>query len=274
MLLRDESPGAALGLWLGPIPDAGAMDAGYGDHGGDASEGFDDAGCWLHTPVVANIATNGKRNVAKSPTDCRRPGSVDRYMLDQWLSEAMAHWGKGQAELARQLAARHVIDNDRSIINKMLKGRRGIKANELLAIVDITGYPPPHDFLAIRVPVISWVNAGALASPEEPLDIDGAETVAVGGIDPGDWFALKVEGDSMDRISPPGSVILVNRNDRRLVSNACYIIGEPDGTSTYKRYRADPMRFEPVSTKQGHETLFPVDEPVIIGRVRRTILDM
>lgn len=78
----------------------------------------------------------------------------------------------------------------------------------------------------------------------------------------------------MDRISPPDSMIIVNRRDKRLVANACYVIADGDGGATYKRYRPDPMRFEPVSTNPAHEPMFPDHEPTIIGRVRRTILDM
>lgn len=78
----------------------------------------------------------------------------------------------------------------------------------------------------------------------------------------------------MDRISPPGSKILVNRREKRLVPNACYVIADENGAATYKRYRPDPVRFEPVSTVPDHEPFFPENEPVIIGRVRRSILEM
>jgi SOS-response transcriptional repressor LexA len=124
------------------------------------------------------------------------------------------------------------------------------------------------------VPLISWVSAGKLESPSAPVDMEDAKMLPVAGLPPGDWFALKVEGTSMDRISPPDSVIIVNRRDRRLVSNACYVIADGEGGVTYKRYRAEPMRFEPVTFSDGHETFFPDQDPTIIGRVRRTILDM
>lgn len=127
---------------------------------------------------------------------------------------------------------------------------------------------------AISVPILSWVSAGKMA-------LDDAPDVNIGSIDQtgldseGDWIALRVDGTSMDRISPPQSIIIVNRKDRRLVNNACYVIADSsNGASSYKRFRANPSRFEPVSTEGGHETLFPDNEPIIVGRVRRSILDL
>lgn len=112
-----------------------------------------------------------------------------------------------------------------------------------------------------------------MARDEGQQDIIGEADAA--DLDPkGQWIALRVDGDSMDRISPPGSLIFVNLADRRLVTNACYIITNADGEATYKRFRASPPRFEPVSTNPAHEPIFPDGEPVVLGRVRRSIIDM
>lgn len=127
--------------------------------------------------------------------------------------------------------------------------------------------------MAITVPVVTWVSAGSLARDDAQQDVIGS--ILVGDLDPkGKWVCLRVEGDSMDRISPPGSLILVNLADRRLVTNACYIITNGDGDASYKRFRANPSRFEPVSTNPAHEAIFPDHEPAVIGRVRRSILEM
>lgn len=127
-------------------------------------------------------------------------------------------------------------------------------------------------------PLISWVSAGALKTPSDVRDLNDAKLAYAHGLDPkGDWIALQVEGDSMDRISPPESIIFVNRKDRRLVANACYVIADAEGgQATYKRFRPNPDRWEPVSTNPDHEPVFVKKgrEPVIIGRVRKTILSM
>lgn len=124
-----------------------------------------------------------------------------------------------------------------------------------------------------RVPKVSWVSAGRLDDPGVEIDMDGAHLIPVAGLTAGEWIALEVQGDSMDRISPPGSTILVNRREKALVPNACYVIATNDG-ATYKRYRPEPARFEPVTYNDAHQPLFPEGEVRVIGRVRRTILDM
>lgn len=143
----------------------------------------------------------------------------------------------------------------------------------------VTGKAPKYradaneDIPVTQLSVIAWVSAGEMAK-EDISDVEIGR-MALSGLDPlGDWIALKVKGDSMDRISPPGSIILVNRKERRLVSNGCYVIGDEDGTATYKRYRADPPRYEPVSTNPENETIYPDNEPTIVGRVRRTIYEL
>lgn len=126
------------------------------------------------------------------------------------------------------------------------------------------------------VPLISWVSAGTFGQVDPVDDIEHATRITVADLPKGDWVALKVTGDSMDRISPPDSIILVNRADRKLVANACYIVQNDDGCATYKRFRPSPDRFEPVSTNAAHEPIFPDrgNMPRIFGRVGRTILSL
>jgi len=125
----------------------------------------------------------------------------------------------------------------------------------------------------LKVPLISWVSAGRMAFPDVSDETIG--TVEETGLkDDGDWIALRVVGDSMDRISPPDSIIFVDRSDKVLVPNACYVISNGDGEATYKRFRSNPMRFEPVSTNPAHEPIYPTREPLIVGRVKKSIIDM
>lgn len=128
---------------------------------------------------------------------------------------------------------------------------------------------------AVRVPLISWVSAGSPDTPTAVEEIQNARRIEDGELDPkGDWVALEVIGDSMDRISPPGSIIFVDRNDRRLVMNACYVIALENGEATYKRFRPSPDRFEPVSVNPMHEPFYPEGPVSILGRVRKTMLPM
>ncbi|WP_246690811.1 LexA family transcriptional regulator [Neorhizobium alkalisoli] len=131
---------------------------------------------------------------------------------------------------------------------------------------------------SIVIPKISWVSAGELTVNDAVMPTDDFDFVSATGLPDGEWYAFDIPDgyDSMDRISPPGSVILVNRKNTKLLPNACYIIIDHDGGATYKRYRQSPVRFEPVSTNPSHEPLFP-DEgnmPNIFGRVMRSYVDM
>jgi len=173
-----------------------------------------------------------------------------------------------------QLAERTGLSE--SYLSRMSRSVRNVSLKNIAKIADalgvesreIVGEPDLHE-----VPILTWVSAGELATDDALDDVPG--TISVGGLDPdGDWIALKVVGDSMDRISPPESVIVVDCSDKELVPNGCYIIDDGSGKATYKRYRANPPRFEPVSTNPTHEPIFPDNHPTIVGRVKKTILDM
>lgn len=124
------------------------------------------------------------------------------------------------------------------------------------------------------VPLISWVSAGKLEDVCYAHSLADAPRLPIAGLPPGDWIALDVTGDSMDRLSPPGSRIVVNRRDTDLRPGGCYVVVTEQGEATFKRYKNNPDRFEPVSTNPAHEPLFPHGPLTVVGRVRRTILDL
>lgn len=81
---------------------------------------------------------------------------------------------------------------------------------------------------------------------------------------------MPVKGTSMNRVAPPGSVIIVDYNDKALIDRKRYLIRRGDEI-TFKLYRnsGGPERFEPETTDAGHETIFADAETEIIGRVVR-----
>lgn len=181
-----------------------------------------------------------------------------------WNQEDVAeHFGVSQATVSRWFAGSQPRGDTQEAIKTL--------AEEVL---------PSSSRLSqygVEAPLISWVSAGALKTPDAVEEIENAPRVFAAGLDKrGDWIALRVEGDSMDRISPPESIIFVNTKDKRLVPNACYIIEDETGAASYKRWRANPERWEPVSVNTAHEPMFLVEDkaPNVIGRVRRTMLDM
>lgn len=174
-----------------------------------------------------------------------------------------------KADVSQQLISQ--LEKGRNLTTKFLPkiaGALGVTVFEIDEnYEDVMG-----DAIAIAVPHITWVSAGAMMQEEATQEAIG--TIRISGLPAGDWFALTVRGDSMDRISPPESVIFVNRRQKELAANACYIIDDGEGNATYKRYRPDPMRFEPVSTNAQHEPIFPDNEPTIVGRVGLSMIRM
>lgn len=200
-----------------------------------------------------------------------------RRMDAQWFKNRLKALEKSQNQLADKLG----VAPPR--ITEMLKSERRVAIAEAIEMALFLKVPTSEIFRrlgyasigGIPVPVISWVSAGALVMPDSNIDLDDCPLIDVCGLDEtGDWIALRVVGDSMDRISPPDSVIIINRKDKRLVANACYVIADIEGKATYKRYRPSPKRFEPVSTNPDHEPIFPHRDPSVIGRVRMTLLKM
>lgn len=250
------------------------MNASDGGYLVRATQAGDDGVCRFHTTHCSDFSDKCKREVAILETDLLPRVSYNLYMVIDWVEAALEHSQLKQAEAARRLSQRFGWPDDRSVINKILKGRRMLDAKEMLDISEVTGFPLPVDETtpAQNIPLVSWVSAGALARDDVADEQLGK--IIVSDLPKGDWIALRVEGTSMDRISPPESIIFIDRSDKRLVSNALYVIDDGEGNATYKRYRpGPPPRFEPVSTDASHEPIFFENEPLIIGRVRRSLIN-
>jgi len=154
--------------------------------------------------------------------------------------------------------------------------RQAPNADVLLVAAPVhfdSGIPPQA---IVDVPRVSWVTAGEMGDQEAVTDLSDFPTVPAADLPAGRWIALKVEHDanSMNKISPPESTIFVNLDDRRLVPNACYIISDEQGRVTYKRYR--PNEHPPYQPASYDDVEPPDLEGAIrvIGRVKRSQIDM
>ncbi len=80
----------------------------------------------------------------------------------------------------------------------------------------------------------------------------------------------------MDRISPDGSVIVVNRDERELVPGKPYLFWYRGVGVTYKMWQPEPRRLEPFSWNAANRPIFirRKSDYAVIGRVRRTVLDL
>lgn len=127
----------------------------------------------------------------------------------------------------------------------------------------------------IDVPLLSMVSAGNLRSHAAVSEHDILRRIKVGELPKGDWIALQVDGDSMDRVAPDGAIILVDRSDDRLIDGKFYIFSLAGGEATFKRYKRTPQRLQPYSTNPDHMAV-PADRDdlYVFGRVKRVIHDI
>lgn len=123
----------------------------------------------------------------------------------------------------------------------------------------------------VRVPKVSWLSAGKFAEASAVVENEVEEFVYE-DLAAGDWLAFDVVGDSMNVVAPDGSRVFVNRAQREPISGCLYAFVTDDG-ATFKRFRANPDRLEPMSTNPTHETRFLQDiaEIAVIGRVEKVV---
>lgn len=126
------------------------------------------------------------------------------------------------------------------------------------------------------VPLLSKVSAGMLKQREGVREADIERFIKVHDLPPGDWIALSVEGDSMNRVADDGAVIIVNRADDTLVDGQFYIFALEDGHATFKRFRRHPEpMMVPYSTNPDHFAVAVSErELYVFGRVRKVIIDL
>lgn len=185
--------------------------------------------------------------------------------------------GMSQKELARETGV------SQGTISKWLSDQQGpYKAqwdavlallagdSRLVHLLEAAGGPA-----LARVPLLDNVSAGRLADPVSQIPVEQVPLLAFADLGRGDFFALTVQGDSMNLVSPEGSVIVVNRTEQTLVAGKSYVFSHR-GEATYKVWRPDPPRLAPYSTNPVHEPIFIKRKKDfgVIGRVRRTVYDL
>ena len=207
---------------------------------------------------------------------CHHVGDTIRGMKGKYpngLATAMERLNIGPTALAR------LVQTSKQNVDRIADGERKLTvvwaekfSPHLEATAEELMFPGRQQTL--KVPLLSWVSAGRLAAAEGVTNVDAKRHVNVADLPTGQWIALTVDGDSMDLVAPPGSIILVNRSDERLMDDKFYVFSTGDGAATFKRYRSSPTRLQPYSRNPDHETIYPSDILHIIGRVRRVITDL
>jgi len=143
-------------------------------------------------------------------------GGYPAAMDIKWLAEMLERPGFSQAGLARALG------KDAAAVNRMLKGERQIKANEVPVILEYLNEPPepplhtrirplpPPGELRADVPV--WASAeagadGAMVLVNDPIDYIRRSERMQGVKNP---FAFYVIGSSMSPAIEHGDQVVVN----------------------------------------------------------------
>ncbi|MBR1230234.1 hypothetical protein JQ600_35655 [Bradyrhizobium sp. AUGA SZCCT0176] len=221
----------------------------------------------------------------------------NRYMNDldmqnrRWLAMKLQRAPRGvKGEVAKAIGK--APDAVTRIINLSGKGEtRNISVPELHALakyfndlppglIGAREVPPPPERRArevVRVPLLDRVSAGRLKAPISQIPGEDVPLLAFADLGRGDFFALTVEGDSMDRIAPDGATIVVNQADRQLVAGKPYVISDR-GAVSFKLWKPSPPRFAPWSMNPAHEPIYvktkEAAEKMVIGRVKRAVVDL
>ena len=115
------------------------------------------------------------------------------------------------------------------------------------------------------IPVISWAVASELTEKNSSYPSAQAEEFIVTPPNSRNLIALRIQEDSIDRVAPDGSIIIVDLSDRLLKPGQYYVFNH-HGDMIFKQFQQDPARLKGDSTNSC-ATTFNADDIKVIGRV-------
>ncbi len=133
--------------------------------------------------------------------------------------------------------------------------RLGVSADWLYAGTGEMAAEPRAVAQLREVPIIPWPAAARIGSAVDLEDADEVGRITLTGLDDGRYFAVTIHDDSMDRIAPPGSNLVI-RIDGGAPAPGGYYLFVFDGTTLFRRFEEDPCRLEPASWSDKHRTRF------------------
>ena len=196
------------------------------------------------------------------------------YIDGEWMVARLDALDKKDADVGV------AISKDRSVVNKFRHGGRELRISEvqaIAAVLDVSilevlyrvGLWDKTPFRIIAAPILNSVEAGSFADTVPDSLPSRSHSLAV-EYPKETIFALRVDGDSMDRIAPEDSYVIVDYTLRE-VRNGELAVFRRNGEATFKRYRKDGTGawLDPDSHNPRHTSIFPEEEETveIIGRV-------
>lgn len=189
-------------------------------------------------------------------------------------------------------AAARVPELERNFIRDLVEGKKRSFSQEKASLVaralnwtldELNGIARPRQMetggATLWIPVIDYVSAGGLCAPSSQIPTDDLPLVAASDLGPGEFFALKVMGDSIDRIAPENALVIVNRADRTLVADNPFVF-LIDGETTTKLWQParenSPAYLAPHSYNPGNKPIFfkRRRDVEVVGRIKRVIIDL
>lgn len=158
-------------------------------------------------------------------------------------------------------------------IAKIERSQRNLTAEWALRFAEAFDVPASEisdDFADARlrvpakaIPVIGMVAAGNWQEAVEHTDkyIEAPRPS-------GNAFGLVVHGHSMNKIAPEGATVIVDPEQPELHDGSYFVVTNGEGEATFKQYRSNPARLEPVSDDSSFKTLMlGQDAFEVVGRV-------
>lgn len=222
------------------------------------------------TLPAGRVANYARARLASSPY--ARRVSKATPIQSEWFRNRMRERGTTMLRIAERL------NRDESVVSKIVSGRLrmhlwqvpdfaaelGVTETEILRRA---GVEAPA---MVPVPVISWVAASQFAEVGEAIEFSEEYPRVPLHYPSATVFGLHVVGDSMDRVAPEGSLIVVDYALKELKDRDLAVLSRC-GETTFKRFRCDDrgVWFEPESFNTRHAPIVPTgeEEIVVVGRV-------
>lgn len=242
------------------------MHRAVGVDAGDEAFGF-------HTSIMGN---NPSKSMGNNLRAFSFPAGHIPSMQEHWKNRIVDRLAELKLDMkaASRLAGknetfvRDILKRDRSpSVDAFFSLSRALQVSPEWLLIGIEETQDGTDFR--RVPLISRTAAGGLEYRQgiHPADIESFLTVS--GLGKGDWFALVVDGDSMDRIAPDGSTIFVNRAEFEPMDGKPYIFATTDENKTTFKLWDQNGWLLPFSMNPEHRPIAIHEQGVrCIGRVR------